>query len=837
MNTASIDRDQVLGDLRRAVGRWDLRGRPSPGLAELQASIDAALGSLEHDTDNDDHAKRARFCMVTKGPHLLDPLSLTCVAARLTAFGVTVHAVRRIDGTGSHLAESLYPRAARYFHHGPTLPVVWNRLDQRFDTDDFAAIFGRPYDRSLVVAGARAISDNHLPAAEFIRIWETGRAPITHRTLIDLYGEGPAKYVLDGAETYNWFRGPLPIGISRVASGMTAFAMRDDRLYGGQPVIVVNGHVPGLAQLFTPTAWVFDLGIDGDEIPISEVRRVLAGADSLPANCAPGSLRRDGADGRLPLGSTAAVGARYNLVHCSDGLVAGLIEARALLPDRRGPDLLTDGLTHVGLSRPEIDGIVGADPRILVHEPNGYLTDLTHGLNLTAAVATVVRLVPPVLGRVNGYADGVDHDMLDRALTHGMTQAAALQSSVESHPRTHQVVAGAPEEAAGRAAIAAGIVGMLIPAGGTGGRFGGYGVPETDPSRQKALVPAFKVGGRRMSALDIRLANLRYWDEGVGDRVSVAVMGSPTSEAALRGWQQSLGDPYAKSLRVFLQHGIYRLDRALIAGNQRDSWVDAILRGNDGQPSRKPHGGMGLFSAFMISDLLDTWERSGVTYLAVANGDDVLFRLDPRAIGHLAANPEVDGVIVATPWGYAATVRSAGTSHEIRADESGWSLDENGAALVDPVPIPDRRYDSGGAIMTADGRLTIAEGPRPLGALFNTNQLYLRLPAIRRLLDSSDLAGSGGRVETVNRLISRLPATLEDKTVMIDGVERRARQLSQPLHGLLSLLDRCDVITATRVTGPDTRGGYAPLKYPSDARFAQLMLDALRTSGDELDLG
>jgi hypothetical protein len=72
---------------------------------------------------------------------------------------------------------------------------------------------------------------------------------------------------------------------------------------------------------------------------------------------------------------------------------------------------------------------------------------------------------------------------------------------------------------------------------------------------------------------------------------------------------------------------------------------------------------------------------------------------------------------------------------------------------------------------------------------------------------------------------------------MIDGVERPARQLSQPLHGLFTLLDRCDVSIATRGPSPGARGGYAPLKHPSDARFAQLMLNMLRTGGDELDLG
>jgi hypothetical protein len=620
--------------------------------------------------------------------------------------------------------------------------------------------------------------------------------------------------VLDGAESYDWFRGRLPIGISRVTSGMTAFALRHERLYDGRPTIVVNGHVPGLAELFDPTAWVFDLGIDGDRTTISEVRRILAGADSLPGKCAPGSLRRDGADGHLPLSGPAVVDSRYNLVHCSDGLVAGFLEVRALLPDRIGTDLLTDGLIGAGLTRPEIDGIVGVDPRIPAGEPNGYLTDATRGLDLTAAVAAVARLVPPVLGGANGYADGVDLATLDRALTYGMTQEGELPSPAGALPRTRQVTAGDAEEAAGSAALRADIVGTLIPAGGTGGRFDGYGVPETDPSRQKALAPVFRVGGRRVSALDIRLANLRYWGDGVGDRVPVAVMGSPTSAAALREWRRSLSDPYAKSLQMFLQHGIYRLDRALIPGSPRGLWADAILRDADNRPSQKPHGGMGLFTAFVISGLLDTWERSGVAYVAVANGDDVLFRLDPRAMGHLAGNPEVDAVIVAVPWGFAATVRDTGGSREVRADESGWSMDENGTALAEPVPVPDRRYDRGGAITIARGHLSIADGSRKPGALFHTNQLYLRLSAIRRLLGGSPLASAGSRAEAVARLISRLPAALEDKTVLIDGVPRPARQLSQPLHGLLRLLDRCDVITASRGGGPGAHGGYGPLKHP-----------------------
>jgi hypothetical protein len=826
VNSPSINSDLVLADLRRASGQWQLTGRPAPTAGQLHAAVDIALGSLDGQTS----AQRARFCVVTKGPHLLGPLSLACIAARLSAFGVTVHGVRRVDGQGAEVAESLYPRAARYFHHGPTLPVLWDRLAQRFDTDDFAAIFGRRYDPSLVLAGAQVISDNNLTAGDFIPVWESGRAPATRAALVRDYGEGPAKFILDGAETYDWFRGVLPVGISRVGSGMTAFALRDDRLYGGAPVIVVNGHVPGLAELFTPGAWVFDLGIDGDEVRIGEVRRVLTGADSLPAKCRPGSLRRDGADGRLPLASTAEVNSRHNLVHCSDGLVAGLAEARTLAPDRSAPDRLTTELTRAGLTAPEISGIVAADPRILTDEPNGHLSDVTHGLSLTGTVRTVLRLVPPILGRANGYADGVDFDLLGRAMTRAMT-GAAMPVPERSGPLTMPAAPGARDEEAGRAAIGAGIVAMLVPAGGTGGRFGGYDVPETDPARQKALVPAFSVGGRRVSALDIRLANIRHWDEGVGDRVPVAVLGSPTSEAALRRWRDALGDPYGKSLRLFSQHGIYRLDKALVARNAGYSWVDAVLRDKDGRPSLKPHGGMGLFSAFMISDLLDTWERSGVSYLAVANGDDVLFRLDPGVIGHLARNPEVDAVMVAVPWGYTTTVRRGDATVEARGDESGWSLDQTGQALADPVPAPERRYDRGGAVTATIGRLSILEGARPAGALFNTNQLYVRLSAIRRMLDET---GVTDRAEAVSRIVSRLPASVEDKKIMIDGAEREARQLSQPLSGLVTLLNRCDVVTGSRRAVPGARGGYAALKQPSDARFAQLLLDSLQTHHDEL---
>lgn len=348
------------------------------------------------------------------------------------------------------------------------------------------------------------------------------------------------------------------------------------------------------------------------------------------------------------------------------------------------------------------------------------------------------------------------------------------------------------------------------------------------------LAPVFRVGGRRLSAIDIRLANARYWTGDGGDPLPVAVMGSPTSEAALLRWRDRLAEPHRTSVRMFLQHGIYRLDRSLITEDARRPWVDSILRHVDGSPSLKPHGGMGVLSALVISGLFETWERDGVAFLAVANGYDALYRLDPGVIGYLKRYPDVDGVIVGIPWGFRAVIQQCRGPAEIRADESGWSINEWGNPLSE-LPIPaHREYDAGGAIVRTGDRLSVFEGVRPPGSLYNTNQIYLRLTAVRRLMMAT---GATNPAEAMRRIVADLPSTLDDRTVMIDGSRRYACQLNQPVHGLLLLLARCGLVTATRRIGPGVRGSYAKLKHPTDVRFAQSMLDALQaTEKDELVL-
>lgn len=118
-------------------------------------------------------------------------------------------------------------------------------------------------------------------------------------------------------------------------------------------------------------------------------------------------------------------------------------------------------------------------------------------------------------------------------------------------------------------------------------------------------------------------------------------------------------------------------------------------------------------------------------------------------------------------------------------------------------------------------------------SLFNTNQTYLRVAALRRLVDRTDTSDP---VQVVRRITEQLPLVFEDKKVVMDGAELHARQISQPFYGLLTPLARCDTATTTRRLVPGSRSSYAPLKHPADVRFAQLVLNHLQNGGDDLTL-
>lgn len=700
-----------------------------------------------------------RVCLVTKQPHATSDRVVDAVVARLTSAGTRVLQVRRVDD-GARVVAALYPGAHTRYTTAPTSESTWAALRARFDDERFATVFGVPYSPDLVVPGAVAVDRFGLTEPDLTAIWEEGRPPVARETLVARYGEAAADTLTGGGSHYAWFRGEWPVGIQRIAPGLVAFAMRHERLDGGRPVIVLNGYVPGLAALFGAGTAIVEVDLAG--LSVAELRQRVVGHDNRPERCAPGTIRRDAADGLFPLDPGPPVDSRHNVVHCSDGLLAGELETRALLGS--GPGALTERLLEEGLTLEEVETIVLRDPVVGAEA----LSDVTRGASLADCVRTITRFFPPIFGAANGFASGL-------SLT---TFVREFQSPTEKRPEEIRPIATSPpppeHEEAGLVAIAKGTVAFVVPAGGTGGRFGGYELPESHPDRQKALVRAFLVNGKAVCGLDIRLANARYWRAKTGARLPVAVMASPTNHEAITAWAD---DP---DLLVYRQYGVYRL-----LNTGRDRWFDEVLREPDGTPSLKPPGNLGALTGLALSGILDSWAETGVEYLAFANGDDVGFRLDPRIVGMLVADPDLDVVVAGVPWGPGA--------------------------------------NQGGAIGEVRGRVGIVETQGPKSLLHNTNQFVVRASALRRALGLP----ADDTVAAVRRFVDKEPFHVEHKRV---GAAV-ARQLQQHLPAAFAQLR----MTAIRLTS-ETRGSYAALKRPEDVTSGQSLLDTMAAAGDDLAL-
>jgi hypothetical protein len=698
-----------------------------------------------------------RVCLVTKQPHATSDRVVDAVVARLTAAGTRVLQVQRADD-GSRVVAALYPAAHARYATAPTSESTWAALRARFDGERFATVFGVPYSPDLVVPGAVAVDRSGLTEPDLTAIWEEGRPPVARETLAARYGEAAADALTGGDAHYAWFRGEWPVGIQRIAPGLVAFAMRHERLDGGRPVIVLNGYVPGLAALFGVGTAIVEVDLAG--LSVAELRQRVVGHDNRPERCAPGTIRRDAADGLFPLDPGPPVDSRHNVVHCSDGLLAGELETRALLGS--GPGALTERLREEGLTLEEIETIVLRDPVVGAEA----LSDVTRGASLADCVRTITRFFPPVFGAANGFASGLSLSTFVRE----------FRSPAEQRPGEIRAITTSPpppeHEEAGLAAIAKGTVAFVVPAGGTGGRFGGYELPESHPDRQKALVRAFWVNGKAVCGLDIRLANARHWRATTGARLPVAVMASPTNHEAITAWAD---DP---DLLVYRQYGVYRL---LDTG--RDRWFDEVLREPDGTPSLKPPGNLGALTCLALSGILDGWAETGIEYLAFANGDDVGFRLDPRIVGMLAADPDLDVVVAGVPWG----------------------------------------ANQGGAIGEVRGRVGIVETPGSESLPHNTNQFIVRASALRRALGLP----ADDTVAAVRHFVDKEPFHVEHKRV---GAAV-ARQLQQHLPAAFARLR----MAAVQLTS-ETRGSYAALKRPEDVAAGQLLLDRMAAAGDDLAL-
>lgn len=400
----SADRSAIEEDLYRTLRSWRRRavgaGRVPTSLewlcspswldqgrevvANALARATAAHGG--HPADQGTVGRGNPLVVVTKAPHGCGATATAAIVARCAAFGLHVRRIEQIPpGAASAVAQTLYVDAWVFFRAVPRSDSTWSAIEQKFANAQFETVFGEAFRRSMVLPAADVLRDNDMTDDELADIWNEGRNPIDGSVLSRRYGDSVATLLTGEGSSYDWYRGPWPIGVHRIAPSLFAFALRHERLYAGAPVIVLNGNFLLLSSLFTSSnaddgrCSVIAVTIPAGSATVSQVRSWLIGEYDDPAECWPGTIRHDARDRRFPSASGAPVHPWSNVVHCSDGYLAGLIETRGLL-DTNGDSELHARLVDQGYDPEELRRFVLADP--VIRSPAGlrHMTQQTKGL-------------------------------------------------------------------------------------------------------------------------------------------------------------------------------------------------------------------------------------------------------------------------------------------------------------------------------------------------------------------------------------------------------------------------------------------------------------------------
>jgi hypothetical protein len=815
--------ERITEDLLYAHAQWQRHeshstataGYPARSLSREQAEhlIDRARRLLATDPvpspGDEDSA-----LIVTKAPHTGSDETVIEILARCLAFGVTVKRVtRKKSADADNIAHALYPDVWLNYIRMPTGASTWSIIDRMFDNSDYTFIFGTHYRRTAVITGHQACSDNDLTHDDLMSIWQTGREPLTRSTAIASYGARAASVLFPpgGGDTYQWYRGPFPIGIQKITSNLMAFALRHERLYDGRPVIVLNGHFTLLSQRFRGAgdrgATVVELAL-GDRLEIQDVRTQLIGGSDQPEECLTGSIRRDAYDGFF---YTDAPGDRVvpwaNAVHASDGYLAGALEAAAILGQAEA-GAMRRRLADLGYASAEIDKLIMKDPVVSSHGEEQRLTKRTAMLSMDQCTAVIKRWFPPLGTAPSPPASAYLLSELVESAGAGQLRVTLNQPHPEPGsrrptPTSTRDCVDLPESLAarGQALIAADGFGLLIPLAGSGGRFGGYHVAEGSGRRLKPLLPIFRLGREAVSSLDIRAAHARFLSMHNKTTVPLLLSCSHLTDSIAREWATGNLDLEIELARVPEMYRI-KVNPQDVAANSPVNGADDILRDLDGAPLLKPSGSIGMFMAAIHGGVLERWKRRGVQVVAAANADDVAFRVDPRIVGMFAASAELDAVILTVPLESCDTPSPRGGLLRERPADRGWS------AYIEEHACPVNGSSE---------------------EQFNTNQVYFRVESLCGLADEA--LAQGGGLDAIRR---RLPLYFEVKHVPVGNRQVGALHAYQTYADVLRLLPAVTPLSMTRNPRTGQPRGYAPLKSQSDVEAAQTVLDAIGAVGDEL---
>ena len=182
----------------------------------------------------------------------------------------------------------------------------FQRIREIYDMPEFEAEYGAPYSDDLVTPALTLCDQPHnLDPVQISALWEKGR----HGGLFH-------NHKWDGLNKIGYQKSVFPIPLPLPEKPTVR--------------IVLNGFIPGYRQLFVnPAARVVAIHVSSQK-RWQVIRDSIVGGDSDPYACAKGSIRRDAAEGIIPLApDDCLVNGQRNVCHSSATLFDGMRELMA----------------------------------------------------------------------------------------------------------------------------------------------------------------------------------------------------------------------------------------------------------------------------------------------------------------------------------------------------------------------------------------------------------------------------------------------------------------------------------------------------------------------------
>ena len=684
--------------------------------------------------------------IVIKPPVAGDQNAEEEILQRVQNHGYEVVGMRMFDGnyfeSNPDKIATLYKEAYEGYVSERISVDVQQNIDRIYNNESFEFFFGVPFSPEMVIPGQALKAKYNLSDREINELWKVGRPDIS-------FGKLKSQFSIDSVEVADtgillqksgkklvlpltvlgrdrqsiiWFRANMCFGINKVGSGRNVFPIHHPKVNNGRPVLVVNGYLPGLINLFketpdTRTVAIVVRSVNSYSASWRSLREELTGDDNNPrGNTILGSIRRDAVCGEFPLPVEASeINGQKNVLHVSSGALEALSDMVGLFGMSVEHTSFGKLLIDNGYSLEFIKYLITAPSvRIMDDTQRTYsahsIFELTRKLEPSVALAVIKKFFPPLNEDApNTCASITFAEFLSLKRKYMSGELSVEKTVVDGSDLDRPNIAvrifeevmktGGYEETQleeqGMQMVKDSQIAHIAPAGGTSGRFYGYNVPIPEWQKIKVIQPIWSIDGKLVSCLEIKMGYLRYLTSRQGGRIPFVVMGSGININYLAQKVEAMHMYPESDLYFYAQGEIPRLNPTIRdlkdAGAFKDrrkfglsedvneaqtitQWVQDngvagdIFRNNDGTYSGKPIGHFDIIAKLILSRRLLELAERGIEVLHIANGDDVGAILDPAKCAYLMnqRNTDILSVLVRKQTEYSINKKDPIFDTEVR---------------------------------------------------------------------------------------------------------------------------------------------------------------------------